>query len=65
MITITGGKWTTYRKMAEDTVDKAIQVGQLEPKPCSTKDLPIHGSINQKDWNDHLYVYGSDRDTRA
>jgi glycerol-3-phosphate dehydrogenase len=62
MITITGGKWTTYRKMAEDTVDKAIQVGQLELKKCLTTDLPIHGSTNQNDWNDHLYVYGSDRD---
>ncbi len=62
MITITGGKWTTYRKMAEDTVDKAMQVGQLESKPCVTKNLPIHGSTKQNDWDDHLYIYGSDRD---
>ena len=33
LITITGGKWTTYRKMAEDTVDKAIKVGKLAMAP--------------------------------
>jgi glycerol-3-phosphate dehydrogenase len=62
LITITGGKWTTYRKMGEDTVDKAITIGQLEAHACATKNLPIHGSIHRPDWDDHLYVYGSDRD---
>jgi glycerol-3-phosphate dehydrogenase len=62
LITITGGKWTTYRKMAEDTVDKAIITGGLVPKSCKTKDLPIHGSLTQSDWENHLYVYGSDKD---
>jgi len=62
LVTITGGKWTTYRKMAEDTVDMAIRTGGLQPKSCKTKDLPIHGSISITDWNDHLYVYGSDRE---
>ncbi|TAN11736.1 MAG: glycerol-3-phosphate dehydrogenase/oxidase [Chitinophagaceae bacterium] len=59
LITITGGKWTTYRKMAEDTVDKAIEVGGFSFKPCITKHLKIHGyfqSENKKEWN----VYGSD-----
>ncbi|HYG40033.1 MAG TPA: glycerol-3-phosphate dehydrogenase/oxidase [Cytophagales bacterium] len=41
LITITGGKWTTYRKMAEETVDKAIKVGNLSPSECITKDLKI------------------------
>ena len=36
LITITGGKWTSYRLMAEDTVDKAIQLGLLEPRKCPT-----------------------------
>jgi glycerol-3-phosphate dehydrogenase len=62
LITITGGKWTTYRKMAEDTIDKAIQIAGLIPQACKTKDLPIHGSTEVIDWDDHLYVYGSDRD---
>jgi glycerol-3-phosphate dehydrogenase len=62
LITITGGKWTTYRKMAEDTVNKAIEVGKLVKRPVKTKDLPIHGSTPIVDRNNHLYVYGSDRD---
>ncbi|MDB5133758.1 MAG: glycerol-3-phosphate dehydrogenase/oxidase [Mucilaginibacter sp.] len=62
LVTITGGKWTTYRRMGEDTVDKAIQTGKLKPKSCGTKNLPIHGSIMGVDWRDHLYIYGSDRD---
>jgi len=61
LITITGGKWTTYRRMGQDTVDKAIVVGQLPVKEVRTKDLPIHGSIQNVDRTDHLYVYGSDR----
>src|SRR5690606_4277588 len=43
LITITGGKWTTYRKMAEETVDLAIGVGGLTPTPCATTTLKIHG----------------------
>jgi len=62
LITITGGKWTTYRKMGEDTVDKAIEVGRLKSENCKTKELAIHGSAQGMDWNDHLYFYGSDRD---
>jgi glycerol-3-phosphate dehydrogenase len=61
LITITGGKWTTYRRMGEDTVDKAIQIGSLKPQSCKTKELPIHGSMHNVDWEDYLYVYGSDR----
>lgn len=62
LITITGGKWTTYRKMGEDTIDKAIEVGNLTPTPCKTKDLAIHGSMQNVDRSDHLYVYGSDEE---
>jgi len=45
-VTITGGKWTTYRKMAEDTIDRAASVAQLEDKPSRTKELHIHGFHN-------------------
>jgi len=62
LITITGGKWTTYRKMGEDTVDKAIEVGKLQPHSTVTKNLPIHGSIKNASRTDHLLVYGSDID---
>lgn len=41
LITITGGKWTTYRQMAEDAVDKAIEIGGMDSSPCRTEDLAI------------------------
>lgn len=41
LVTITGGKWTTYRKMAEDAVDNAVFISKQEKKPCVTKDFPI------------------------
>lgn len=41
LVTITGGKWTTYRKMAEDAVNNAVFVAKLEGGKCITKDLPI------------------------
>jgi glycerol-3-phosphate dehydrogenase len=44
LITITGGKWTTYRRMAEDTVNTAITKAGLPDRPCRTATLPIHGS---------------------
>jgi glycerol-3-phosphate dehydrogenase len=62
LITIIGGKWTTYRKMAEDTVNKAIETGELKSTSCKTMDLPIHGSMHDVKWADHLYFYGSDRE---
>ena len=43
LITITGGKWTTYRKMAEDVIDIAIQHFNLPVKPCITKELRLNG----------------------
>jgi len=61
LITITGGKWTTYRKMAEDTIDKAILIAGLEDNKCVTKNMPIHGYVKQVDYKDHMYIYGSDR----
>ncbi|MFM8471424.1 MAG: FAD-dependent oxidoreductase [Limisphaerales bacterium] len=41
LVTLTGGKWTTYRKMAEDAVDKAIEVASLTRKPCVTEQLAL------------------------
>ncbi len=43
LITITGGKWTTYRKMAEDVLDIAIENFGLPAKPCKTKELLLNG----------------------
>jgi glycerol-3-phosphate dehydrogenase len=60
LITITGGKWTSYRRMAEETVNKAIQLGLLEARKCRTRNLRIHGYRPRPDLTNHLYVYGSD-----
>ncbi len=49
LITITGGKWTTYRRMAEDAVNQAIRSGQLETKNSITEQLPIPGPVVEED----------------
>ncbi len=41
LLTITGGKWTTYRKMAEECIDKAAAIGELTKKPCKTRTLRL------------------------
>ena len=60
LITITGGKWTSYRLMAEDTVDKAIALGLLPRRECVTKKMRIHGYRKNPDLANHMYIYGSD-----
>lgn len=60
LISIVGGKWTTYRYMAEELVNKAIKFHGLTFKPCKTKNLNIYGNINKKSQTkSHLYIYGS------
>lgn len=44
LLTLTGGKWTTYRNMAEDAIDKAIKIGGLEWRKCVTKEFKIQDS---------------------
>lgn len=61
LITITGGKWTTYRKMAQDTINKGISLGKLPNRKCQTKHISIHGAGGSADDTDHLYVYGTDQ----
>jgi glycerol-3-phosphate dehydrogenase len=60
LVTITGGKWTTYRKMAEDTIDQAATLAHLEDRSSPTKDLPIHGYHKHADTFGVLHQYGSD-----
>jgi glycerol-3-phosphate dehydrogenase len=43
LITITGGKWTTYRRMGQDTIDRAQQVASLAKRPSQTVNLKLHG----------------------
>ena len=60
LVTITGGKWTTYRKMAEDTVDQAATLAGLEDRPCGTRQLRIHGYHANALRFGELSHYGSD-----
>lgn len=62
LVTITGGKWTTYRDMAEDVLNKATPIGKLDPKACKTRTLKIHGYKKDVDRSNFNYVYGSDLD---
>lgn len=57
LLTITGGKWTTYRLMAEETINKAIRAGILEKKRCVTSDLALSrpGTGHSKS---RLEIYG-------
>ena len=43
LLTTTGGKWTTYRNMAEHTVDQAADLARLAERPCVTRTLNVHG----------------------
>lgn len=60
LLTITGGKWTTYRKMAQDTIDQAEIVAGLNARPCQTEHLQIHGWTKQNIKDESLKVYGAD-----
>lgn len=51
MVTIAGGKWTTYREMAEETINEVVKVGKFNVKPCITRKLKLSGAEN---WNPNL-----------
>ena len=60
LLTIAGGKWTTYRKMAQDAVEQAETMAGFEERPCKTEHLQIHGWTTQKISRPNLRVYGAD-----
>ncbi|MCC6289125.1 MAG: glycerol-3-phosphate dehydrogenase/oxidase [Chitinophagaceae bacterium] len=60
LVTITGGKWTTYRKMAKDAIDNAVFASKQERRQCKTETLKIHGWADKKTGNEVLDFYGSD-----
>lgn len=62
LINIIGGKWTTYRKMAEDTINIAIRTARLIHSECRTRELALHGFAWQRDPHDVLFIYGLDAD---
>jgi glycerol-3-phosphate dehydrogenase len=62
LITIVGGKWTSYRRMAEDAVNEAINSGHVPWSKCITADLKIHGYDDQIKAGSNPYsTYGSDQ----
>jgi glycerol-3-phosphate dehydrogenase len=56
LLSIVGGKWTTYRRMAEETLDKAISKGFLEKRKCVTRNLRL--SPLQNGAGDRFAIYG-------
>ncbi len=60
LMTVAGGKWTTYRNMAEDAVDHAATLGKLDERPCITKTLNIHGYHKHPEKFGRLAYYGAD-----
>jgi glycerol-3-phosphate dehydrogenase len=60
LVTITGGKWTTYRKMAEDTVNEASVVAGLDERESITENLRLHGWLKNSEAADPYEMYGSD-----
>ncbi len=60
LVTIAGGKWTTYRRMGEDAVTAAAAVAGLEERPSVTGSLRLHGWYEDADPADPWQVYGSD-----
>ena len=62
LISILGGKWTTYRKMAEDAINTASVVAGLKEVKCFTHKLKLLGFKENIDFNHPLHAYGSDAD---
>ena len=60
LVTITGGKWTTYRKMANDAVNNAAFISKLPVVKSATRSLRLHGYTREVKYGDFLSVYGSD-----
>src|SRR5262249_16911307 len=64
LVTITGGKWTTYRKMGQDCVDRVVKLAGFRSVPSRTSELPLHGHSKSSETfapPHHLAVYGADR----
>ncbi len=62
LVSLLGGKWTTSRRMAEDTVDHAARTGGLTAQPSLTRTLRLHGGTGDGGRRPDLAEYGSDAD---
>jgi glycerol-3-phosphate dehydrogenase len=60
LVTITGGKWTTYRRMGEDTIDHAALLAGLPETPSVTATLPLHGWTAHGEPSPEGNAYGAD-----
>ena len=60
LVSVLGGKWTTYRKIAEDAVNTIQLVGGLSERKCETDTLPIFGFDYNSDWSNPLHCYGTE-----
>lgn len=60
LLTITGGKWTTYRRMAEDAVNQAVAANHLTDVKSATANLKIHGFCEEAERFGDLAIYGAD-----
>lgn len=60
LVTVTGGKWTTYRRMGEDAINRAAEVGNLRKEPSRTRSLRLHGWTREPATVESDGVYGSD-----
>jgi glycerol-3-phosphate dehydrogenase len=60
LVSVTGGKWTTYRRMAQEVLDRAEEACGLDRRPCRTADLRLHGGENGRELAPPLDVYGAD-----
>jgi glycerol-3-phosphate dehydrogenase len=60
LITLTGGKWTTYRRMGEDTVNRAAKLAGLPERLSLTPGLHLHGWSQEAFADEHWQVYGTD-----
>lgn len=65
LVTVTGGKWTTYRRMGQDTIDRAALVAGLTKSSSKTLDLKLHGWTPDPTTADSSWEsgYGSDLPT--
>ena len=62
LITVAGGKWTTYRRMASDTLDFAVKNNLLQQRACITRTTPLHGAPPNTNLHQPFAQYGTDAD---
>ena len=60
LVSVLGGKWTTYRKIAEDAVNTLQLVGGFPERKCNTENLPVVGNDFKADFDDPYHVYGTE-----